>query len=339
MKQIEKDIQELKEVILEQGNEKKTSFLEVISKIALPGAVVILSALTYWSTDKINEAILNESQQENLRVAQRDAQNREAKYIEMIYDQLFNSSGANDKINALALLHVVSDSTVMKIQQGIENGKFDLEVKRAFYQFKLGQNFRQDQGLIAESTATQKEAQESEWKKSIEKKEAFTNVRKNIKKTDLSINVRENVEQITQYSAKLLSEPGSETIDSILTELQMEAEVDEPNIGKVNEIKDYLLEEIESSSASNWAKAGYYRMHPDNFRIGIAEVNVGTKTASIRISNSSGEQVSFFEELDAGQDTSFAFDNRSYRLTLDKIDAAGKNPFTKAAFYTITEIK
>lgn len=87
---------------------------------------------------------------------------------------------------------------------------------------------------------------------------------------------------------------------------------------------------------STWAKQGYYRQFND-FRVGISSINIRKNFALIDIRNTTGELITSFY-FDQNTTKEFYIGGVEYKLIFDNIGSAGRNPLTKALFFTVKKV-
>ena len=76
-------------------------------------------------------------------------------------------------------------------------------------------------------------------------------------------------------------------------------------------------------------------MH-DNFKIVLIDLEIKAETAVFEFKDSENKLLNK-SKFNIGDTTTLKTDNIHYTFKFDGIDKAGKNPLTKAAFYTIKD--
>jgi hypothetical protein len=91
-----------------------------------------------------------------------------------------------------------------------------------------------------------------------------------------------------------------------------------------------------STTSSSWFKEGYYRPF-NNLKIVLAKLSSSNHYAVIEVRNNDYELLTNFY-IDLKSSKEFPALGKKYRFTFDNIDKAGKNPFNKAVYFTISSI-
>jgi C1A family cysteine protease len=91
-----------------------------------------------------------------------------------------------------------------------------------------------------------------------------------------------------------------------------------------------------SSAITTWFKQGYHRKF-DGMKIVLAKLSPSKEFAVIEIRDEQYNlKTNFYIEVKSSKE--FFVDDTKYSLTLDNIDRAGRNPFDKAAYFTISRL-
>ncbi|MEO1021476.1 MAG: hypothetical protein AAFW89_02955 [Bacteroidota bacterium] len=96
---------------------------------------------------------------------------------------------------------------------------------------------------------------------------------------------------------------------------------------------------------TRWCKKGYYVEFGNTLRLGINELTSGSIIFNLKdIEGDKRNNPQFIEnnaevELSEGEIYTLTYDSYRYEISLDYIGSAGKNPFTKAAYITVTTYK
>lgn len=146
-----------------------------------------------------------------------------------------------------------------------------------------------------------------------------------------------NINELSKTEDKIASETAS--IDSItIAKLNSVQKTITPSI--INEKKDFYG--LIGDPITKWCKKGYYVEYNNSLRIGIKELtnqsitfnlkDIGTEEAPPKIIKSS-------VILSNGETYTIDYKYYRYQISLSDIGAAGKNPFTKAAYITVTTYK
>lgn len=110
-------------------------------------------------------------------------------------------------------------------------------------------------------------------------------------------------------------------------------------------VKNYILI---NGPQTLWCKEGYYVEFNNTLRIGISDLNNSKKTITVNfkdIENGAETQIPPSESsnsnkvLNVGENYPLDYNKYRYQITLNYIGAAGKNPFTKAAYITVATYK
>ena len=84
-----------------------------------------------------------------------------------------------------------------------------------------------------------------------------------------------------------------------------------------------------------WAKEGYFRPY-EKFKVVVSKLSRKNHFAVIEIRSNEYDLITNFY-VDEKSSKEFYIDNDKFRFTFNVISGAGRNPFTKAAYYTITQ--
>ncbi|MBL4710107.1 MAG: hypothetical protein JKY48_16885 [Flavobacteriales bacterium] len=87
---------------------------------------------------------------------------------------------------------------------------------------------------------------------------------------------------------------------------------------------------------SNWVRESYFRPH-NNFRIWLVDLDAKEKKANFHIKM--GDKLIEKGTLTPTKYFTFTHEKVKYKLTLNSIGKAGRNPLTKAAFFTIEDFE
>ncbi len=119
---------------------------------------------------------------------------------------------------------------------------------------------------------------------------------------------------------------------------------------KISQIKTVTLEDekyknrkILNTSEVKWAKEGYFLSFQDSIRIRIQYLD-SEKGIQVEICNTTAPEpcklpVATKQWVKTDQPYIFTLKSKHYMLSLKAIDRAGKNPFTLAAFITLSELE
>ncbi|WP_109829389.1 hypothetical protein [Reichenbachiella versicolor] len=102
---------------------------------------------------------------------------------------------------------------------------------------------------------------------------------------------------------------------------------------------DYILI---GTPETKWVKKGYYIEFNDRLRIGVKSLDKNSITINLKdIENSSSSPHLLKNNITLSEGEIWVEDVKEYRhqITLNYIGAAGKNPFTKAAYITVSTYK
>lgn len=128
--------------------------------------------------------------------------------------------------------------------------------------------------------------------------------------------------------------------------------IDSVAIKKIEETKSILtkpiLEEYSLLSApqTKWCKENYYVEYNNTIRIGINDLNADAKKVVVNLKDIEGGQETPIlvnnqpnVSISAGNPLEVKYHDYKYFISLDYIGSAGKNPFTKAAYISVTVYK
>jgi len=102
--------------------------------------------------------------------------------------------------------------------------------------------------------------------------------------------------------------------------------------------KSSTEEEHDSSftGTSSWFKEGYYRPF-GNLKIVLAKLNVSQKFAVVEVRDANYKlKTNFYIDLKSSKE--FYVENTKFKFTFDNIASAGRNPFTKAAYFSLEKL-
>ena len=91
---------------------------------------------------------------------------------------------------------------------------------------------------------------------------------------------------------------------------------------------------ISFDNYSSWFKEGYFREYK-NLRIGLTDLNLRDSSATVIYSDIDSNKTLNIVQYKLNTPTSFYIKDSKVTFTLTKIGKAGKNPFTKAAYFTV----
>lgn len=130
------------------------------------------------------------------------------------------------------------------------------------------------------------------------------------------------------------------------------ARIDSLAVINIAQAKDLLLPQVKAdwtkigAPVTKWCKKGYYVEFFDALGIGVKDVNKTSEAATINLKKIFNDQITNipFEGnestvLSMGETIAIELAEIKYEISLDYIGAAGKNPFTKAAYLTVVRYK
>jgi hypothetical protein len=118
----------------------------------------------------------------------------------------------------------------------------------------------------------------------------------------------------------------------IISEIQTTSALTTPKV-----LPNYVLT---GSPETQYCKSGYYIIFNGTLKIGVNSLNASTGQVSVRITNAiTGVEISANLDMAISQPLPVVINEIQYKITLNYIGAAGKNPFTKAAYFTVAMYK
>ncbi len=153
---------------------------------------------------------------------------------------------------------------------------------------------------------------------------------------DLKNNNRDkvNIEELKSIENKLttnVTSIDSSTINRINSTQRM--------IAPVTILKDDYSYKLIGEPVTKWCKEGFYVEFNNTLRIGISSLNNQSIIINLRdIEDKISEPELIKDNIDLSEGESYklAYNNKEYDIKLSYIGSAGKNPFTKAAFLTVS---
>jgi hypothetical protein len=87
---------------------------------------------------------------------------------------------------------------------------------------------------------------------------------------------------------------------------------------------------------TQWCKSGYFVIFNNSLKIGINSLSTANGSIDARLTDvKSGKEIEASHLLKIGESYQLDIDDLQYHITLNYIGAAGRNPFTKAAYMTV----
>jgi len=172
-------------------------------------------------------------------------------------------------------------------------------------------------------------------------------------------NIRKDLGTLAATKSKLDSQSSislyNDSVNTILNALSEKVTilpVDSAAIQKITEtysfatppiIDDFILT---GAPVTQWCKEGYYVEYNNSLRIGINDLNTNTQQIKVNFKDIENNEVKSIPpnvkksvDITVGQMFTLNHGNYRYQITLNYIGAAGRNPFTKAAYITVATYK
>ncbi len=344
------------------------TFFKIAEKVILPIAVIVLSYQSLRLTESLDiaqnelaKAAQEETKAENLRSEKESQKNLELNYITVIYDDLTSKDSTKIDV-AIELIDIFLEAEYsakfgrlankLKIKNRQQNQIRTIAIKKS-----IEQKIEKDQ--VIESIVTELESDNN--KLNLEKrKELESQVESADQETNEELNSR--IITFTRNRSVLdsLTNPilhgnrqlyvtqfwdlywgdmikyENQRVESAMVKFGLALKSDEP-ISKLDSLAKNIIEEMNKQIVSDsWVKEGYYRIHKDGFRISLIKLDNKSKQATfkIRSDHQNPIEIQIYEKKQA----EFKINGFAYEIIFNRIDKAGKNPFTKAAYYTVKDI-
>lgn len=369
MENLTEEIKKLSEKIDQLQHESIFDrIIKFIEKIILPVAVIFLSYQSIELTKRLESAqnsianaSLKETIAENERSEKESLRQLEMNYVNIIYSDL--TSNKQERIeSAIGLVEILGHDFATKFTK--LSSKLDIpqkskEALKTIARDKIDSKQREDDKkseiLIAqfESSSSSENGSEEILETEIKQIETENNNILNSRIETYSRNEKVikalsdqnfsgNRESLKNefwdlYWGDMVKYENSE-IESLMVMFGKEIKSQTPDFESLNTIKsDLLIAMNKQTNSNNWVKEGYYRSH-DNFRISLISLDTKNKVANYKIKTTDNQTIAE-KSLKLGEVLTFEFEGINYELKLNSIDNAGKNPFTKASYYTIKDSK
>ncbi|MDB5117676.1 MAG: hypothetical protein JWQ79_3168 [Mucilaginibacter sp.] len=91
-----------------------------------------------------------------------------------------------------------------------------------------------------------------------------------------------------------------------------------------------------------WCKKGYYVEYNNTLRVGLSNLDAGSQTITVDLTDITSTPTTFIRQnmvLNVSKTETVDRSPYQYKITLNYIGAAGKNPFTKAGYITVATYK
>ena len=287
----------------------RRSMLALWLSIISPIITIISLVITFWSLQ--SNVIINE---ETLR-------QKKLERVDKLKSEFDNVNTQRERKSSIAY-ELMADSTLLS--------KYDRDRYAAFYNSfyaavtqkeekssSLNQQIEsKSKGITKQEIEKLNEAEKKQV--NLENKLAYTTT------TNQALEIKNELKAITEDmnaagpAIKLLDTLSSNQKD--LTKLQKESSIVQPEV--------------------TWFKEGYYRPFEDII-IALVQLNVNKGTGTVRVSKILGENNSmelYTISFNIPGKKTFIYNKNTYEIDFIKIDRAGKNPFTKAVYFSILNL-
>lgn len=373
MKELEEltsEIQKLTEKV--EAQQKKSTMdwvLTILEKALLPLALVWIGYKGHQLSKEVQKT-QNELLAENIRLRNEEVVNSEeqaqsdldAVYIKLIYEDLKKPGQRQDAIELITLVNgelaIVLNNYIAGLNDVTPEQKksageitrdilIDEQIKTDDAVASLSKTIQDNPGS-AEAVDAQMKVDQIVVKQAREdsgRVHTFDKVKVLVNQLSSSQSAEELEASKTAfwkyYYGDMVKYENKE-VENAMIDFGNQLKSDDQDFVKLRELADGVKDAMNDQvKESTWVKEGYYRIR-DNFRIVLIDLDNKRRQATFQIKDhrtaKASEETQNLDPISVNEPVEFTFDGTNYRLILSKIDRAGRNPFTKAAYYTIEEI-